>query len=195
MQESRSVEGVILAAGSSRRAHAFKPALMIGGESMITRSIGGMRGLCGRVIVVGGYDFERLRTLVGTIPGVECVENPSYEKGMFTSVKKGLSCVRAERCFVLPADIPLVPTSVYEHLLSVDAEVVIPSFGGRTGHPVCCSAQVIPRILREPDSSSFRDVLRAIGFRTVPVDAGEILIDIDTPGEWEEVQKRFLPGE
>jgi molybdenum cofactor cytidylyltransferase len=191
MPVERQIEGVILAAGSSLRAGTFKPALSLGGKPMIERCVEGMNGVCRRIIVVGGHEFEHLRSLVEGIGNVECVQNMSYQKGMFTSVKTGLSHVRGERCFVLPADIPLVPRSVYEQLLSADADIVIPSFQGRTGHPVCCSGAIIPRILREPDESSFRDVLRAIGFRTVPVDAEEVLIDVDTPGDYERVQRRF----
>ncbi len=187
-----SVEGVILAAGSSFRAGAFKPALPLGGKPMIERCIEGMIDFCGRIIVVGGHEFERLHSLVEGIPKAECVRNPFYQKGMFTSVKAGLSRVRGERCFVLPVDIPLVPRRVYEVLLTVEASVVVPSFRGKNGHPVCCSRAVIPRILQEGDGSSFRDVLQSIGFRTVAVDAEEILVDVDTPAEYERVRKRFV---
>jgi len=192
MPGEERIEGVILAAGASFRAGAFKPALPIGGTPMVQRCIGGMQGICGRIIVVGGHEFEQLCSLVQGIAGVECIQNSAYEQGMFTSVKAGLSRVRGGRCFVLPVDIPLVPPRVYRALLSDDADIVVPSFHGRNGHPVCCSASVIPRILREDDESSFRDVLRAIGFRALPVDAEEVLIDIDTPGDYERVQRRFV---
>lgn len=184
------IEGVILAAGLSVRAGTFKPALSLGGKSMIERCIEGMRGVCGRIIIVGGHEFGRLRSLVEGVDDVECIQNISYQKGMFTSVKAGLSRVRGERCFVLPADIPLVPSRVYEKLLLAEADIAIPSFQGKNGHPVCCTKTVIPDILREPDESSFRDVLRKIGFRTVPVDAEEVLIDVDTREDIERIQRR-----
>lgn len=190
MHADLSVEGVILAAGTSFRAGAFKPALPVGGKPMIERCIEGMNTFCSRIIVVGGHEFERLRSLVEGIPKAECLYNPSYRQGMFTSVKAGLSHVRGERCFVIPVDIPLVPRQVYESLLAADGDVVVPSFQERNGHPVCCSRAVIPRILREPDGSTFRDVLKSIGFRTVAVDAEEILLDIDTPWDYGEVLRR-----
>lgn len=190
MVADQRVEGVILAAGSSFRAGAFKPALPIGGRPMIERCIEGMRDVCGRIIVVGGHKFHQLQLLVRGMEGVECIENVSYRKGMFTSVKRGLGQVRGEKCFILPVDIPLVPRAVYERLLSADAEIVVPSFRGTNGHPLCCSQTVIPRILGEPDESSLRDVVRALGFRAVSVEAEEVLIDVDTPGDYERVQKR-----
>jgi molybdenum cofactor cytidylyltransferase len=191
MPADERIEGVVLAAGLSSRAGTFKPALPIGGRPMVEVCIEAMRSVCGRIIVVGGHEHERLRPLVEGIAGVECVQNAAYRKGMFTSVQVGLSRVRGDRCFVLPTDIPLVPRRVFEELLSVRADITVPSYRGRNGHPVCCSAAVLPRILGEPDDSSFRDVLRAIGFRTVPVDAEEILLDVDTPEEYARIQQRF----
>lgn len=185
------IEGVILAAGASSRAGTFKPALLIGNRSMIVRCIEGMEEICDRIIVVGGNEFDRLRSLLEGIPKVECLENSSWQKGMFTSVKAGLSLLKGDRFFVIPGDIPLVPSSVYRALLEIEAEIVIPSFQGRNGHPVCCSRAVISRILCEPDESSFRDVIRAIGFHTVHVDAEEILIDVDTLEDYEFVRRRF----
>ncbi|MEW6510111.1 MAG: nucleotidyltransferase family protein [Bacteroidota bacterium] len=190
MAGEKSIEGIILAAGSSFRAGTFKPGLLIGGKPMIALCIEGMYDTCRRIIVVGGHEFEQLRSLVEGIDRVECVENVSYQKGMFTSVKAGVSCVRGERCFLLPADIPLVPPRVYQQLLTFDADVVVPSFQGRNGHPVCFSSAIIPRILREPDESSLRDVVKSVGIRAVEVDAEEVLIDIDIPEDYDRVCQR-----
>jgi len=184
------IEGVVLAAGSSFRAGAFKPGLLIGGVPMIVRCVEGMYDSCRRIIVVGGHEYERLRALLKGMERVECVENTSCAKGMFTSVKAGVSCVRGERCFLIPADIPLVPPRVYRQLLACEANVVVPSYQGRNGHPVCLSRAVIPRILGEHDESSLRDVLKGVGIRVVEVDAEEVLIDIDTPEEYARVCER-----
>jgi molybdenum cofactor cytidylyltransferase len=191
MPGQSTIEGVILAAGSSSRAGTFKPALEIGDMSILRRCIDGMYDLCDRIIVVGGHESARLRSMVEGIAKVDCIENPFSERGMFTSVKAGLTQVHGYRCFVLPVDIPLVPPRVYRQLLSVEADVVIPSFHGRNGHPACLSRDILPRILGEPDESSLRDTLRSIGFRTVEVDAEEILLDIDTPEDYRRAQHRF----
>ena len=192
MADQQSIEGVILAAGASSRAGAFKPGLLIGGKTMIARCIEGMEDICQRIIVVGGYEVDQLRSFVGAFWKAECIENPSYQKGMFTSVKAGLALVGGDRCFVLPGDVPLVPLRVYRELLAIDAEIVVPTFRGTNGHPVCLSKTVIPRILAEPDQSSLRDLIRRMGYRGLPVDAEEILLDIDTPEDYEEVCRRFV---
>jgi molybdenum cofactor cytidylyltransferase len=186
------VEGVILAAGLSSRAGTFKPALLLGNKSMIERCVEGMHDVCHRIVVVGGHEFGQLRTLLDGIAKIECIENSSYRKGMFTSVKLGLSRLRGDRVFMIPADIPLVPSRVYRQLLALQADIVVPSFQGRNGHPVCLSRAIIPRILREPDESSLRDVIRTIGFRDVEVGAEEILLDVDTPEDYDRVCQRVV---
>ncbi len=191
MPPEAAVEGVILAAGISSRAGTFKPALPIGEKPMIGLTIEGMSHWCGRIIIVGGHDFARLRRLVEGYQGVECVENPCYYKGMFTSVKAGLAAVRGARCFLIPADVPLVPSGVYRNLLAAGAEIAVPAFRGRKGHPICLSRGVIGRILAKPDESSLRQVIEAIGFSVIDVDAEEILLDLDTPRDYELIRRHF----
>ena len=185
------IDGVILAAGASFRAGTFKPALLLGDRSMVERCIEGMYDACDRIIVVGGFEYGHLRSLVERFAKVESIENKSYQKEMFTSVKAGLFRSRGDRCFVIPADIPLVPPRVYKQLLTTQADVVVPSFRGRNGHPVCLSRVILSRILREPDDSSLQDILKVIGMRTVEVDAEEILLDVDTPQEYDRIRERF----
>jgi molybdenum cofactor cytidylyltransferase len=191
MSEASSIEGVILAAGTSSRFGAFKPALLIGGKAMISRCIEGMYDVCERIIVVGGNEIERLRTLVRGFDKVECIENASYQNGMFSSVKAGLAEVRGDRCLILPGDIPLVPPAVYRTLLAREADIVIPTFQKKRGHPICVSQSIIPRILAEPDSSSLREVITSMCYETVEVDAEEILVDVDTPQDHERIRERF----
>ena len=164
--------------------------MLIGGKPMLARCVEGMSAVCRRIIVVGGFELDRIRTIVQGFESVECVENPDYEKGMFTSVRVGLAMSRGERCFVLPADIPLVPEVVYRKLLAVDADIVVPTFKGKNGHPLVLSAGIIPRILREPDESSLRNIIRTIGFDTIEVEAEEILLDIDTPEDYQRILQR-----
>ena len=184
MEGKTGPEGLILAAGSSTRAGAFKPALPVGGMPMVCRCLEGMRAVCDRVVVVGGYRCETLRGLVGGHPGVEIVENREWQRGMFVSLKAGVARMRGGEFFVLPVDVPLVPPSVYLRLLQTEGPAVTPEVEGRRGHPVLIRQCLIREILSEPDESSLRAVLRRAGAVSVRVDSREILRDIDTPEEY-----------
>ncbi len=189
-----NADGVILAAGSSARAGTFKPALDIGGKPMVRHCLDGMLAVCRRVVVVGGNAWEELLELVGNLPRVECVRNPAYRLGMFTSVKAGLQHVTAEACFILPVDTPLVPPAVYHLLAAAEGFVRIPTCEGRRGHPVYLERSVFARILSSPDGTSLRACVRQIGATPVPVLSSAVLLDIDSPADHQELLRRLAAG-
>lgn len=176
-----SCDGVVLAAGLSRRAGAFKPGLPLGGMPLIRHTVEGMAGVVARVVVVVGWRAERVRELLAPCPGVEFATNDAYREGMFSSVRAGIARVRAPRFFLLPGDIPLVRRETYEALRDADAPVVIPTHGGRRGHPVLMDSALIPAILARPPDSTLRDFIEAQGYVTVEVPDRGILLDADTP--------------
>ena len=77
------------------------------------------------------------------------------------------SSVRANRCFVIPADVPLVPSRVYTRLLESTAGVVVPTWSGRRGHPVCCTSAVIPLILFASDRRTMGRLAIGTGMKLV----------------------------
>ncbi|ABI68444.1 NTP transferase domain-containing protein [Syntrophomonas wolfei] len=64
---------------------------------------------------------------------VEIIVNSRYEDGMFSSIKTGLKQIRAERFFFLPGDCPLISPFVYQKMLGVDSEIVVPTFNTGLG--------------------------------------------------------------
>jgi molybdenum cofactor cytidylyltransferase len=139
-------EGVILAAGFSERAGQFKMTLPIGDNTILEKCIEGMISVCDRIIVVGGYNYDKIKEIVADISNVEFCYNKNYEMGMFTSVKRGIREIKAERFFIIPGDQPLVKPDTYRMLLAVDADIVIPRYQGKKGHPVLFQSHLIEEI-------------------------------------------------
>ena len=189
------IGGIILAAGASSRAGCFKMELPLGNKTLIERSIEGMSSVCSRIVVVGGFNVDRVRELLGSYANVEVIENANWRNGMFSSVQLGAAHEKSGRVFVLPADIPLVPEIVYTRLLSYEGDVLIPSFRERKGHPVLLSSSALHEILREPHNSNLRNVIRRIGYKVVPVEQEEILVDFDSPTDLKRVRDRFFHQE
>lgn len=94
-----NIEAVVLAAGYSSRAEAFKLELDLGGKTVIERCVEGMLPLCSRIIVVGGYQADKIQRILQQYPQVEVVLNKRYAEGMFTSVKEGMRRIRGEKIF------------------------------------------------------------------------------------------------
>ena len=153
-----------------------------------------MLSVARRVIVVVGWQANRIEDLLERHPRVDTVMNADYASGMFSSVRTGISRVVAPAFFLLPGDQPAVDPAVYERLLRVTADIVIPTYGGRKGHPVLFSSRLIPGILSQPPESTLRDFVHQRGFATMQVDDEGILLDIDTASDYASLSTRFASG-
>ena len=61
---NKKIDGIILAAGLSRRAGTYKMTLRINGKPLLERCIENMYDICSKIIVVGGYKIEDIRSIV-----------------------------------------------------------------------------------------------------------------------------------
>jgi molybdenum cofactor cytidylyltransferase len=190
----RKIEGIVLAAGLSSRMGCHKMALPLGDKTVIERSIEGMYTFVHRIVVVGGWQVEHIRELLAGYDKVEVVVNEDYRAGMFSSVQTGVAHVRAPWFFLLPGDYPFIGRKVYERLLDTQGDVVIPTFGGKKGHPVLFRGQPGPEILDMPEDATLRDYIEAQGYVTVAVEDEGILLDLDRPADYEILRKRYHPG-
>jgi len=174
------VEGIILAAGFSRRAGVWKMALPIKGRTVIERAIMGMYPVVERIIVVGGYNFKNLLKIIEKYEKVFPVYNENFPLGMFTSVQKGVEKVSGDRFFILPGDVPLVKPSTYKYMLEQEGDIIVPVYEGRKGHPVLLSYAMKELLLDEERDSNLKAFINRMGFKEVIVDDPFIRMDIDT---------------
>jgi molybdenum cofactor cytidylyltransferase len=175
-------DGVLLAAGRSRRANAFKMTAPVGGRPLLLWGLEVLRSCCGRVIVVAGAGADALAPLVAGLPGVELVINPRHDQGMLSSVQAGAARVRGERFFVLPGDMPRVRPQTLAQLLAAVAGtgIAVPAFAGRRGHPALLAAALLGELLAEPAGSSLGAFIRRRNAAVVAVDDPGVLDDLDT---------------
>jgi molybdenum cofactor cytidylyltransferase len=178
------VEAVILAAGLSTRAGSWKMALPLGDRTVLQRCVDNLRHAVRRIWVVTGWHAARVQALLGDDPQVEQVPNPHYRRGMFSSVQAGLARVQAARAFLTPGDHALVSPAVYDRMLQVPAEIVIPTYKGKKGHPVLLGRTAIAEILALPGDAILRDYIQAQGYIALEVEDDGILLDVDTPQDY-----------
>ncbi len=184
------IEGIILAAGRSRRAGVFKPAHVHRGRPLLQHAVDGLVPWCERVLVVAGHRLGEVAALVAGVPRVEMLVNPDPDSAMFASVRVGAAGVSAaaDGFFVLPGDCPLVDPSVYDELLDTfaahdAARPVVPEYAERGGHPVLLPAAARIAILDAAADATLRDVLRDLHAVRLPVTDPAVLMDLDTPDD------------
>lgn len=154
--------------------------LELGGKPLLAHCLDGMYDTCSRIIVVGGYQYKKLLPILVQYPKAQLVVNENYQAGMFSSVKRGLELVTAERFFLTPGDYPAISGDVYLQMLGEIAEVVIPTFQGKRGHPVLLQRSLINEITTDSRYTSLRDFIAIKGYQALEVADPGILYDLDT---------------
>jgi molybdenum cofactor cytidylyltransferase len=139
-------------------------------------------------IVVVGHHRKEIASRIN-IPNL--VFNPDYEQGMVTSFQTGIRALppHSAGAILFLVDHPIVGPATINVLLTnfAASRIIIPVFNGRRGHPVLFSAEVLQEILALPASQGANIVVRKDPSRIieVPVDAPGILVDIDTPEDFD----------
>ncbi|MDO9548953.1 MAG: nucleotidyltransferase family protein [Candidatus Marinimicrobia bacterium] len=186
-----NIDGVILAAGFSERAGQFKPELDLGGKPLLVRCIESMDKVCEQIIVVAGFNIDRIIKLVGNLPGLLVVKNENFALGMFSSVRCGIREVISERFFIIPGDQPVVKSKTFRQIADIEADIVVPRYNGKKGHPVLFKSQLIPEILALPDTAILRDFIHRKEAVIVDVDDPGIGMDLDTINDYEKIKTYY----
>jgi molybdenum cofactor cytidylyltransferase len=183
MEPDRTIDCVIPAAGRSQRMGQWKPLLPFGAATIIDTVVAAALAACARVILVAGYRGEELARRFEGRPRVLVVPNEAWERGMFSSVQRGAGAVGTARFFITPGDMPWIPSGVYAALAEAESlDVVVPTFGGRRGHPVLLSGNVRRSVLEaDPATPAMRGIVARFPAREVPWKDDAILRDADTP--------------
>ena len=186
------MEAIILAAGYSSRANAFKMTLPMGQMSVLEQTISKFEGLCSRVIVVAGFQAEIIQKEIAKIISenaysfqIKFVYNENFNQGMFHSIQKGCNEVNAPTFFITPGDCPLVKIETVQLLAKHKGNVVIPSFDYKGGHPIKLSSEVKQKILETNPESNLRVVLGGYEKQYMNVDDAGVLMDVDTPEDYQ----------
>ncbi|MDQ0246187.1 molybdenum cofactor cytidylyltransferase [Bacillus fengqiuensis] len=186
------MEAIVLAAGYSSRANAFKMTLPMGQMTVLEQTISKFEGLCSRVIVVAGFQAEIIQEEMAKIISknaysfqITFVYNENFNQGMFHSIQKGCNEVNAPTFFLTPGDCPLVKKETVQLLAKHKGNVIIPSFNYKGGHPIKLSSEVKQKILETNPESNLRVVLGGYEKTYMNVDDPGVLMDVDTPEDYQ----------
>jgi molybdenum cofactor cytidylyltransferase len=184
-------DGILLAAGESRRMGYPKPLLRIGDKSFLAHTAATMLEVVERLIIVLGAHSERVRPAVPVDSRIVVVENRHYERGQLSSLKAGIPAATASVALVHLADHPLVKPATFEALVAEcgrsGKSIVISRYMGRRGHPVIFARTLFDELLSAPEDQGARAVVNADPSRVayVDVDDAGVTTDLDTPTDLE----------
>lgn len=191
------IDGLVLAAGMSRRMKELKPLMKIGSRTMIEQTIENMlAGGVSRVTVVLGYRAEDIREcLSGNLyfeDRIQIVYNREYEHTeMLHSVKIGILAMEpCDGFFLAPADMPAISSETYRMMIDAkkqqSARLLFPLVNGYRKHPPLIDWSCVPDILAFAGTGGLRNLWKQYEHETaeLPIADYGCTIDADYPADY-----------
>lgn len=185
----RRIEGVLLAAGQSRRAGGVNKLLArIDGEPLvrIAAKAALASGLSGLTVVTGHMAEEVAAALSGL--DVALVQNPDYADGMAGSIRTGVKALGpdADAAMILLADMPGITAAVLDRLIEAyrpheGVTLVLATTHGKRGNPVLWDRSHFDALARLEGDTGARHLIGQNASAMREVEIGEAArLDLDT---------------
>jgi molybdenum cofactor cytidylyltransferase len=192
------IAGIILSGGASRRMGTPKALLPFQGETFLDRLIRIFSVVCDPIIVVVGQHADQIRDGIARERDVLFAVNPDPDRGMLSSLQCGLALVppAAAAAMFLPVDHPHIEASTVETLATrfrADrAPVIVPTYAGEHGHPVCIARPLIEELLALRPEAKASDVIHRHVPKTLYIEVADraVVTDVDDPAAYAELLAR-----
>jgi molybdenum cofactor cytidylyltransferase len=203
MAHSASFAGVILAAGESSRMGTEKallpwppssPGQPQSRETFLAVAIRSLSAATDFVLVVAGKNEAALAP-VAYAEGASIIMNPDPERGQFSSLQVGLHEVLnrgRDTAVITLVDRPPASGATIRALREAyeaagkNTWAVVPEYSGKHGHPFVAGREMIEAFLREPSTSTAREVEHKYRDHMlyVQVDDPFVAVNINTPDDY-----------
>ncbi len=183
---------IILSAGESLRMMQHKALLKFDAGTTFIHKITETYYLSGieqLIVVLNEELYDLVINLAPSLPQkVQFVVNLYPERGRFFSLQTGLQLLNnGNYCFFQNIDNPFTSAGLLEMLYNHrdDAEVIIPSFENKPGHPVLLSPKVVQEICTTTDPGlRINDFLRQFHQQRIETPDNRILTNINSPEDY-----------
>lgn len=194
------IAAIVLAAGQSRRMGSPKMVLPWGETTVIGQVVCTLAsaGVDEIVVVTGGARelVEAALAQLNCEKPVRSVFNAQFAQGeMLSSVQTGLRSLdeSVDAALIALGDQPRIQAEVVTGLLSAHAQgaqLVVPSYKMRRGHPWLVSRRLWGSLLALHGAQTLRDFLnsQAGAITYLEVDTDSVLMDLDTPEDYQRSQ-------
>jgi CTP:molybdopterin cytidylyltransferase MocA len=190
---------IILAAGASERMGYPKALLAYRGRPFLAGIVDACyaAGIEKRVVVLGYY-ADKIREEID-LSQVVVAMNDDLAAGPIGSIRAGLAALApspVDAVVVWPVDRPHVAVATVESILDAfragHQPIVVPTYGGKRGHPVLFGRRVFAELIGAPNDLGARAVVHRDPARVteVPVEDPAILEDFNTPDDYKKLLRK-----
>lgn len=193
---------IVLAAGDSSRMGKPKALLDWDGRPMLEHVLDIAReGGCTKLFVIVGKDGDAIRA-GAKLDGVTVLENKQPERGQVSSIQLGMENLdfSTDCCIVWPVDCPLIEPGDVRALIETYAttraslmRILMPTHKGERGHPMLVDIGFRQPFMELQQGETARKVIEDnhTQVREVPTDNAGVLVDVDTPEQYEAALKQW----
>jgi molybdenum cofactor cytidylyltransferase len=199
MKNKVKLSAIILSAGYSSRMGELKPLMQFGNKYALELLVETyIKSKIDDIIVVVGYRAADIMDCLKHLK-VKWVVNPKYDEGMYSSIKAAVMELDEDSTgfFINPVDVPIIKTSTIESLkrefIKAEKGIVYPLFYKEKGHPPIIAMKYKQKILDNSDSGGLKNLLELYNDDSIeiPVCDNGILIDMDTPTDYQKLKEYF----
>ena len=188
------ISAIILAAGSSSRLGRAKQLLKYKNKSFIQHLIKKLEkiGISNPIIVLGARYANIQQHLKEIRFKGLVVENKQWEKGMSTSLIKGISSMdsTSEAALLCLTDQPLIPLSHYQELISSfekEQKLIVSFYNNSPGVPALIPRKYFDEILQLKGQGGAKYILRKYQTESVLIPCKEAELDVDTEEDYRRI--------
>jgi len=187
-----NVGAFITAAGLSSRINEFKPPLTTGIVPAAKRIIQTFRDAgIADIVVVTGNNAAKLESCLNHLALIFLLNRKYKQTEMFDSVKIALEYMKDnyQKIVFTPVDVPFFTAETVMALVKNDAQVTIPVYNNKKGHPIALEGSAAAQILNYHGSGGLRGAIKNLSLEVDCVDVNDsgIIYDMDTQYDYKEI--------
>ena len=198
---STTTAAILLAAGRSSRMGQgqHKLLLPLGDRPVLAHVVETVLASQAQpLVVILGYQAEQVRIILAPyISQLTVVENPDYQQGMSTSLRKGIGTLMssyptANGALIVLGDQPLMTSHILDNMIETKRitgkRIITARYGGKRGNPTLFDASLFPELMEMTGDEGGRKVLERYRQEIATLDMDEDMpnYDVDT---WEAYQQ------
>ncbi len=192
---------ILLAAGRSSRMGQgqHKLLLPLGDRPVLLHVVETVLASQARpLVIVLGHQAEQVRTLLTPYESeLTTVENPDYQQGMSTSLRKGIETLMSSYpsvngALIVLGDQPLMTSHILDSMIetkqNTGKRIITARYRGKRGNPTLFDASLFPELMEMTGDEGGRKVLERYRQEIATLDMDEDMpnYDVDT---WEAYQQ------
>lgn len=188
------IGAVILAAGSSSRLGQPKQLLQYEGRTLVRRAAeAAFAAGCDPVAVVVGAEREKVAAALRDL-AVLIVPNEDWQRGLGTSIRAGVARLQeGDALLLLVCDQPFLSVDLLRQLIAAQQETQKPmaasAYSGTLGVPALFTRACFAQLLSLGDGEGAKALLASRPNEVAQIDFPPGSIDIDTPGDFQALQR------